>query len=68
MMVTDFVQSEILYDHGWGTATPNIQESLDECQEKYYKNNLPYQWGVWVTAYARRTLWTGIIALFVNVQ
>lgn len=61
MMVTDFVQPEIIYDHGWGTETPNIQASLDECQEKFYKNNLPYQWGVWVTAYARRTLWTALL-------
>ena len=61
MMVTDFVQSEILYDHGWETAKPNIQESLDECHEKFYKNNLPYMWGVWVTAYARRTLWTALL-------
>lgn len=61
MMVTDFVQSEIIYDNGWATETPNIQSSLDECQEKFYKNNLPYQWGVWVTAYARRTLWTALL-------
>ena len=61
MMVTDFVQSDIVYDHGWGTVTPNIQGSLDECHEKFYKNNLPYQWGVWVTAYARRTLWTALL-------
>lgn len=61
MMVTDFVQSEILYNYGWGTATPNIQDSLDECHEKFYKNNLPYQWGVWVTAYARRTLWSALL-------
>ena len=61
MMVTDFVQSEIVYNHGWETVTPNIQESLDECYEKFYKNNLPYQWGVWVTAYARLTLWTALL-------
>ena len=61
MMVTDFVQPEIVYDHGWETTTPNIQASLDECHEKFYKNNLPYQWGVWVTAYARRTLWTALL-------
>ena len=61
MMVTDFVQPEIVYDHGWGTTTLNIQESLDECHEKFYKNNLPYQWGVWVTAYARRTLWMALL-------
>ena len=61
MMVTDFAQSEIMYDHGWETATPNIQKSLDECHEKFYKNNLPYQWGVWVTAYARRTLWAVLL-------
>lgn len=61
MMVTDFVQSYITYENGWHTETPNIQASLDECHEKFYKNNLPYQWGVWVTAYARRTLWTALL-------
>ena len=61
MMVTDFVQSDITYENGWHTEAPNIQASLDECQEKFYKNNLPYQWGVWVTAYARRTLWTALL-------
>lgn len=66
MMVTDFVQPEIIYDNGWATETPNIQASLDECQEKFYKNNLPYQWGVWVTAYARRTLWTALLHIDKN--
>ena len=30
MMVTDFVQPETLYDHGWVTATTNIQETSHE--------------------------------------
>ena len=37
-----------------------LQETLDELQEKFYKNFLAYQWGVWITAYARRELMRAI--------
>lgn len=38
-----------------------LQETLDELQQKFYKNFLAYQWGVWITAYARRELMRAII-------
>ena len=37
-----------------------LQETLDELQQKFYKNFLAYQWGVWITAYARRELMRAI--------
>ena len=60
MAVTDICRSEILYDVEWSSKDPDTKEVLD----KYNKSNsrfLFYPWGVWVTAYARRNLWTGIL-------
>lgn len=60
MSVTDPCRSEILYDYEWSKKDPDIKEIL----EKYNKSSsrfLFYPWGVWVTAYARRNLWTGIL-------
>ena len=39
----------------------NEDETLEELIEAYHKKGwLPYQWGVWVTAYARRKLEEGL--------
>lgn len=60
MTVTDIARDEILYDREWDHKAPDLKEVL----EKYNKSNsrfLFYPWGVWVTAYARRNLWTGIL-------
>lgn len=63
MSVTDVVKDNAIYDEHsehWETETP---DTFDEI-EKYNKSRnrfLYYAWGVWVTAYARRNLWTGII-------
>lgn len=61
MCVTDPCRDEILFDNNiWATEKANIETLLD----KYNKNNqrvLYYPWGVWVTAYARRNLFTGIL-------
>ncbi len=67
MTVTDIVRGTIDYDSDnqmW-TATKPDAEKFEEDLEKYNKDVkrfLYYPWGVWVTAYARRNLWTGIIA------
>lgn len=58
MMVTDICPDNITYDGDWG------QSPYDERDiEKYNKAKqrfLYYPWGIYVTAYARRNLFTGI--------
>lgn len=59
MIVTDIVRDEISYDGEWITEKPNLEQAI----EKYNKSKsrfLFYPWGVWVTAYARKNLFTGI--------
>lgn len=61
MAVTDIVRDEITYTDEWGTEPPNVEKSID----KYNKGKnrfLFYPWGVWITAHARRALFTGIEA------
>ena len=61
MAVTDIVRDEIIYENDdWSTETPDKAEVI----QKYNKSPgrfLFYPWGVWVTAYARRNLFTGIV-------
>lgn len=61
MMVTDILMDDIIFNYGeWSKKKP---ENPAERLEKYYKNKnsfLSYQWGVWVTAYARKALRDGL--------
>lgn len=61
MAVTDIVRDEIIYNNDeWGTESPDYEKTII----KYNGNRsrfLYYPWGVWVTAYARRNLFTGIL-------
>lgn len=61
MAVTDIVRDEYIYTDEWQEPkTPDFEEAL----KKYNCNSgrfLFYPWGVWVTAYARRNLFTGIL-------
>ena len=62
MTVTDPCRCEIVFDrnNGWEALEPEYQELLD----KYNKSTqrfLYYAWGVWITAYARANLWSGIL-------
>ena len=63
MAVTNIVRDEITYNNndGW---VENQADSTEEI-EKYNKKKdrfLFYPWGIWVTAYARFNLWSGILA------
>lgn len=60
MCVTDPCRDENLYTDNWYTQKADIATLID----KYNRNNnriLYYPWGVWVTAYARKNLFTGIL-------
>ena len=63
MCVTDIVRNIIEYTDSWH-ITPFTEDDIIEQVEKYNSSRnrfLYYPWGVWVTAYARRNLWTGIL-------
>lgn len=60
MMVTDIIRDCYTYIMEWGLDNPDFNTAI----EKYNNSSnrfLFYPWGVWVTAYARRNLFTGII-------
>lgn len=60
MTVTDIRRDTIIYaDDLWGVESVDTEETI----AKYNKNIrrfLFYPWGVWITAYARKNLFTGI--------
>lgn len=63
MSVTDIVKEQATFDgENWQTDSPDIETEIKDYNES--KNRfLYYAWGVYITAYARRNLWTGIIAI-----
>lgn len=62
MSVTDIVKDNAIYTNDWGTEKVDVLETIDKYNTS--KNRfLYYAWGLWVTAYARRNLWTGILAV-----
>lgn len=62
MCVTNIVKDEYIYNDGWPDhpKTPDLETAIET-----YNNNrnrfLSYAWGIYVTAYARANLFTGII-------
>lgn len=62
MCVTDICRDNAVYDKDdWSTEKPDITKAIDK-YNKSKRRFLYYPWGVWVTAYARRNLFTGIVA------
>lgn len=62
MCVTDIVRDEVIYSDDWEIQKADIEEQIKKYNEKT-KRFLYYAWGVWVTAYARRNLWEGILSM-----
>lgn len=61
MSVTDIVRDETDYiNDEWESTPPLVGNEIEKYNDK--KNRfLFYIWGVYITAYARRNLWTGIL-------
>lgn len=63
MTVTDIIQDSIEYDQMWlqkKLTQEEIQTQIDNYNNSK-KRFLYYAWGLYVTAYARRNLWTAIL-------
>lgn len=61
MMVTSIIRPLITYNgQEWGEDLPDINEAISSYNENGSRF-LFYPWGVFVTAYARRNLFTGIL-------
>lgn len=61
MTVTDIVRDEIIYSNEWDIEKADVEKDIEH-YNKSRNRFLYYPWGVWVTAYARRNLWGGILA------
>lgn len=63
MCVTDIVQDETMFGGaGWSVQKTDIEEQIQKYNES--KNRfLYYAWGIFITAYSRKNLWTGILAM-----
>lgn len=61
MTVTDIVKDEITYTDEWGVEPVSLETEIENYNTKKSRF-LFYPWGVWVTAYARRNLWLGILS------
>lgn len=62
MSVTDPCRASItLSDEAWGVEEPNIENAIKKYNESRSRF-LFYPWGVFVTAYARRNLFSGLLA------
>lgn len=62
MTVTDIINEVVTFEDDWDHHEGDKQKQLEQ-YNKSRKRFLFYPWGVFVTAYARRNLWSGIFEL-----
>lgn len=64
MMLTDIVQEDVIYDNGkWFVNKSDINNILQKKKKEWYNNFNSYLQGIWIVAYARQNLWSGIKAI-----
>lgn len=66
MMVTNTIRDQVHYEDGqWSTEIMTHDQAQELLTETIHKKNtfLSWAWGVFVTAYARRNLWTMILVM-----
>ena len=59
MCVTDICRDEIIYDESWSVGDVNIDKAIEHYNTSRNRF-LSYLWGIWITAYAQKNLFTGI--------
>ena len=63
MIVTDICRDDNIYiNDTWETQEHDVAKEINKYNSSYSRF-LFYPWGVWVTAYARRNLFTGILSV-----
>lgn len=62
MTVADIVKDDNVYNDEWIETEGNVKEKI-EAYNNSHRRFLYYPWGVFVTAYARKNLWSGIVEL-----
>ena len=61
MIVTDICRDDISFvNDEWDSVTPSLEKMINKYNTSKSRF-LFYPWGVWVTSYARRNLFTGIL-------
>lgn len=63
MMVTNFAKRDYVYSDDWEQDFSKSLEDKIETENTSRKRFLFYAWGVFVTAYARRNVWSAILEL-----
>lgn len=61
MMVTDIIREMFEYGDDWEEPyTPDLNDKIEEYNKNFSRFNY-YPWGIYITAHARRRLWSGIL-------